>query len=487
MTQSIESSEFKYKLKPYAHQFTALNRSWNMKNYALLMDMGTGKTKVFIDTALNLYLRGEIDAVILVAPKGVYMNWIDIELPKHWPEDVPCYSTYWSPTAKKDLLDEWKEIATFNGLKWICVNVEALAYDRGADFCGQFAVKYKNRFLMGVDESTMIKNSSAKRTKMTIRIGKLAKYRRIMTGDATPKAPTDLYSQCAFLDPNILGFSSFYAFRNRYCIMKEMRLQSGRSFMNITGYQRLDELQHLLKSFSYRVTKDECLDLPPKIYQSYDVELSKEQLKIYKEMKDQCVSILENMEVITAELALEQLLRLHQITCGHVGTDSGAIIKIPNSRLDALLEVIEGMSGKVIIWATYVPNIEEIIERLRAEYGHASVVHFYGGTSDEERRVSVNRFQNHNDCRFFVGNPSTGRYGLTLTASPNVVYYSNNYNLEHRTQSEDRAHRIGQVSSVNYVDLVARGTVDEKIIKALRAKKQISALVMGDEWKDWIR
>lgn len=482
-----QSPALRYKLKPYAHQQKALDLSLNMVDYALFMDMGTGKTKVFIDTALNLYLQGKIDAVILLAPKGVYMNWVDIELPKHWPEDVPCSVSYWSSNANGELQQEWKALQRFKGLRWLCVNVEALAYERGLKFCGEFAVMHKGRFLMGVDESTMIKNISAGRTKAAIRIGKLAAYRRIMTGDAAPKAPTDLYAQCMFLNQSILGFSSYYAFRNRYCIMKEMKLQNGRSFMNITGYQRLDELQRHLKGFSYRVTKDECLDLPPKIYQSYDVELTKEQDKIYKQMKSQCVAVLENMEVITAELALEQLLRLHQITCGHVKTDSGELMRIPNKRLDALMEVIEGMSGKVIIWATYVPNIEEIVAKLREEFGNNSVVHFYGGTSDEARRDAVKRFQEDDACRFFVGNPSTGRYGLTLTASPNVVYYSNNYNLEHRTQSEDRAHRIGQVSKVNIVDLVARKTVDEKIIKALLQKKQISALVMGDEWKDWIR
>jgi SNF2 family DNA or RNA helicase len=482
-----QTPELKYKLKPYAHQETALKLSLNMANYGLLMDMGTGKTKVFIDTAVNLYLQGKIDAVLLLAPKGVYMNWVDIELPKHLPDDVPCRVSYWKSAARPELQKDWKDLAKFKGLRWVCANVESLAYASGVKFCEDFAKAHKDRLLVGVDESTMIKNMGANRTKNAIKIGKYASHRRIMTGDAVPKAPTDLYAQCMFLGPQMLGLSSFYAFRNRYCIMKEMKLQNGRSFMNIVGYQRLDELQNRLKGFSYRVTKDECLDLPPKVYQSYDVELTPEQIKIYKQMKEQCVSFLSSTEVITAELALEQLLRLHQIVCGHVKTDDGDIIRIPNNRLTALMEALESITGKVIIWATYVPNIEEIVLKLKEEYGTTSVVHFYGGTSDEARRVAVDRFQNDPTCRFFVGNPSTGRYGLTLTASPYVIYYSNNHNLEHRTQSEDRAHRIGQVSKVTYIDLIARKTIDEKIIKALLQKKHISALVMGDEWREWIK
>lgn len=483
----FESPELKSKLTPFAHQSKCLETSLMMRNFGFTMEMGTGKTKVFIDTALNLYLRGEIEAVILFAPKGVYMNWIDKELPQHWPEDVPCKWTYWSSTAKPELLAQWKALETFKGLKWICVNIEALAYDRGCEFAGTFAVKHKNNLLIGIDESTMIKNGSAKRSKMAVRIGKYAKYKRILTGDMAPRSPTDIYHQCLFLDPNLLGFNSFYAFRNRYCVMKEMKLTSGRSFMNVVGYQRLEELQGRLKSFTFRVTKDECLDLPPKVYQSYDVELTKEQAQMYKSMKDSCVAILSNLEVVTAELALVQLVRLHQIVCGHVTSDDGNVQILPSKRLDALMEVVDGINSKIIIWATYIPDIENIIQALSEEYGKESVVHFYGATKDEDRRFAVNAFQNHPKVRFFVGNPSTGRYGITLTASPTVIYYSNNYNLEHRTQSEDRAHRIGQTSKVTYIDLVARGTVDEKIIKALRAKKQISALVMGDEWKDWIK
>jgi len=178
-------------------------------------------------------------------------------------------------------------------------------------------------------------------------------------------------------------------------------------------------------------------------------------------------------------------LRLHQITCGFLKTDDGTEIDLPNPRIDALMDVLAGTSGKVIIWATYCNNIKKILKALEDEYGKESAVSYYGDTDSEERRAAVQGFQN-GAVRFFVSNPATGRFGLTLTASASVVYFSNSYDLEHRTQSEDRVHRIGQTaSSVNYVDLVCRNTVDERIIKALRSKREISAIINGDELREW--
>ena len=473
-----------FKTTPFAHQLDCLEKSWSMKNYALFLEMGCGKSKVLIDTAAALHHAGKIDAVLLIAPKGVYMNWVDKELPTHWPDDIPIISSYWQSPAKPELQDTWRKFKTFKGLRWMSMNVEAFSYESGLKFASSFINAYGERLLIGIDESTTIKNISAQRTKNIIALGKKAAYRRIMTGDPVPKGPIDMYSQCCFLSPHLLGYTSFYAFRARYCIMVE-RTGGNRSFKMITGYQRLDELKESIKPFSYRVTKDECLDLPPKVYQTWDVELSKEQLKLYKQMKDEAVALLRGGEVVTAPMVITQLLRLHQITCGFLKTDDGTEIDLPNPRIDALMDVLAGTNGKVIIWATYRNNIKKILKALEDEYGKDSVVSYYGDTDSEERRAAVQGFQN-GTVRFFVGNPATGRFGLTLTASASVVYFSNPYDLEHRTQSEDRVHRIGQTaSSVNYVDLVCKNTVDERIIKALRSKRKISAIINGDELKEW--
>jgi len=335
---------------------------------------------------------------------------------------------------------------------------------------------------MCVDESTTIKNHSATRTKNIIKIAELAKYRRIMTGSPVTKSPLDLFSQVQFLDPWLLEQQSYYGFRARYAVIVQ-RSVGTHSFQHIVKYQRLDELQEKIQHFSTRVLKSDCLDLPEKVYTKRSVSLTPEQLKAYTEMKKAAITFFEE-NVMTAASVLTQMIRLHQITCGHVKTDDGEVKPIKNNRIKELLEVLEETDGKVIIWAVYRYDIQEIERTLGEKYGKESVATYYGDTKDSIRQSIVDRFMDADDpLRFFVGNPKTGGYGLTLTSSHTVVYYSNDYSLEVRLQSEDRAHRIGQTSKVTYVDLMADHTIDEKIVKALNAKIDLAGQVMGEDPK----
>jgi SNF2 family DNA or RNA helicase len=335
---------------------------------------------------------------------------------------------------------------------------------------------------MCVDESTTIKNHSAARTKNIIKIAELAKYRRIMTGSPVTKSPLDLFSQVQFLDPWLLEQQSYYGFRARYAVIVQ-RSVGTHSFQHIVKYQRLDELQEKIQHFSTRVLKSDCLDLPEKVYTKRSVSLTPEQLKAYTEMKKAAITFFEE-NVMTAASVLTQMIRLHQITCGHVKTDDGEVKPIKNNRIKELLEVLEETDGKVIIWAVYRYDIQEIERTLGEKYGKESVATYYGDTKDSIRQSIVDRFMDADDpLRFFVGNPKTGGYGLTLTSSHTVVYYSNDYSLEVRLQSEDRAHRIGQTSKVTYVDLMADHTIDEKIVKSLNAKIDLASQVMGEDPK----
>jgi len=316
-------------------------------------------------------------------------------------------------------------------------------------------------------------------------IGKLANYRRILTGSPVTKSPLDLYTQCAFLNEHLLGFTSYYTFRNRYANMLDRNF-GGRRVQIVGGYKRLDELAEILKAFSYRVLKEHCLDLPEKIYIERQVELTEEQSKAYSTMKSAALASLKG-KMATAPHVLTQMMRLHQITCGHLKNDDGTITEIKNNRLDELLDVLDEIEGKAIIWANYIYDIEHIVKEVKKEYGENSVVQYYGAISSEKRQEAIEKFQDPDSpVKFFVGNPQTGGYGITLTAASNVIYYSNGYDLEKRLQSEDRAHRIGQRKSVTYVDLVAPKTVDEKIKKALRKKINIASEIMGEELRDWI-
>jgi len=293
-----------------------------------------------------------------------------------------------------------------------------------------------------------------------------------------------LYSQCDFLDPWLLDFTSYYAFRNRYAEMKTMHLR-GRSIQVVSEFKNLGELSETVKTFSERILKEDCLDLPPKIFMKRYVALTPDQKKIYEQMKKAAMAVL-NGKVTTTMTVLTQLMRLHQITCGHFTADDGTSQAVDSNRLNELMNVLDETEGKAIIWANYQLSVGEIIQRIIKEYGEDSYVHYYGLTSQEERQDNIRKFQNDPKCRFLVGTPQTGGYGITLTQANTVIYYSNSYDLEKRLQSEDRAHRIGQKQKVTYVDLIAEDTVDEKIVEALRNKINIASEVMGEELKDWI-
>ncbi len=474
---------YKFKTKPYAHQLTALEKSWNKESYAYFMEMGTGKTKVLIDNMAMLYDKGAINGALIVAPKGVIGTWYNQEIPTHLPDHIKNVSVLWQSNINKTQQEKLNTLfETGEDLHILIMNVEAFSTDKGKTFAAKFLRTHKT--LTAIDESTVIKNPKAKRTKNILALADLCKYRRIMTGSPVTKNPLDLYSQCNFLDPFLLNFQSYFAFRNRYAEMKTLHMH-GRQIQIVNGFKNLSELSDKLKGFSYRVLKEDCLDLPPKIWTKRHITLTAEQAKVYKQMKEQALAVLKGKQV-TSVSALTQLMRLHQITCGHFAADDGSVQQIKNNRLSELMDVLEETEGKAIIWAHYQHDIKNIVKEIEKVHGPGSVVTYYGLTPQDERQDNIKQFQSNDEVRFLIGTPATGGYGITLTQANTVIYYSNGYDLEKRLQSEDRAHRIGQKKSVTYVDIMAEDTVDEKIVKALRKKINIASEVMGEELKDWI-
>ena len=475
--------DYKFKTKPYAHQITALEKSWNKENYAYFMEMGTGKTKVLIDNLAMLYDKGKIDGALIIAPKGVVKTWYEQELPIHLPNHIENVSVLWQANITKgqqEKLDSLFEIDT--ALHILIMNVEAFSTEKGVKFATKFINSHKT--MMAIDESTTIKTPTARRTKNIIKIGINAKYKRIMTGSPITKNPLDLYTQCEFLDPWLLDFSSYYAFRNRYAEMKTMHV-SGRSIQVIDKFQNLGELSDTVKQFSYRVLKEDCLDLPPKNFIKRHITLTPDQKKVYEQMKKAAIAVL-NKKVTTTVSVLTQLMRLHQITCGYVTADDGSIQEVESNRMNELMSILEETEGKVIIWANYQFSVGDIIQKITKKFGKQSYVHYYGLTPQEVRQENIRRFQNDPECTFIIGTPQTGGYGITLTQANTVIYYSNGYDLEKRLQSEDRAHRIGQKKTVTYIDIIAEDTIDEKIVEALRKKINIASEVLGEELKEWI-
>ena len=474
---------YRFKTKPYKHQLTALEKSWNRETYAYFMEMGTGKTKVLIDNLAMLYDKGKVNGALIVAPKGVVGTWYNNEIPAHLPDHIENVPVLWQANITKEQSRKLGNLFKIGEeLHILIMNVEAFSTTKGVDFARKFLSSHNT--LMAIDESTTIKNPKAKRTKSILKLSEMAKYRRIMTGSPVTKNPLDLYSQCEFLSPWHLDFQSYYAFRTRYAIMKNANI-AGRQIQLVAGFQRLGELSEKLTPFSYRVLKSDCLDLPDKIYMKRQIKLSPDQFKVYDQMKKEALATLNGKKVTTVN-ALTQLMRLHQITCGHFTSDDGMTQPIKNNRIDELMDVLEETEGKAIIWAHYQYDITNIIKEVIKVHGPGSIVDYYGLTPQDQRQKNIKKFQNDDKCRFIVGTPATGGYGITLTAANTVVYYSNGYDLEKRLQSEDRAHRIGQKKSVTYVDLICEETVDEKIVKALRKKINIASEVLGEELKSWI-
>tara|TARA_R100000231_G_C5327797_1_gene165429 strand:- start:248 stop:1681 length:1434 start_codon:yes stop_codon:yes gene_type:complete len=476
---------YKFKTEPYKHQRDALEKCWDKQAFAIFAEMGTGKTKIALDNACILYNQNKIRKLLVVAPKGTYMNWVESEIPTHVPDYIEKKVLAWSPlmTAKnKSKLDNM--IKPDYEFRIMVMNVEAFSTKKGNDFAKLFLI---GRSMLIIDESTTIKNPQAKRTKYILSLSKEATYRRILTGSPVTQSPMDLWSQMDFLDPEILDQTSFYAFRTRYAVMISSTAAGGtHKYQKIVKFKNLKELGEKVAPHSYRILKKDCLDLPDKVFQKRIVELTEEQTKAYEMMRRNAIAIL-NGEAMSAPNVLTQLIRLHQIVCGHMKTDEGNMIELKSNRINELMNILDETSGKVIIWANYINDIKAIQKEIQKEYGFDSCCTYFGETKTEDRQICINKFQDSSsNIRFFIGNTQTGGYGITLTEASTVIYYSNNYDLEKRMQSEDRAHRIGQKNKVNYIDLVSPKTVDEKIIKALRNKVNIAKEISGEELSEWI-
>ena len=477
---------YEYKTEPYKHQHEVLMKSWSQRSYALFMEMGTGKSKVLIDNIAMLSERSMINFALIIAPKGVYRNWSEKEILEHMPNRIDNDLIVWQTKVldkDRDILKNPTKLIVF------CMNVEAFSSVRGKKMGEWLAKHFGSNGLIVVDESTTIKNYKAKRTKSLVSISKSFKYKRILTGSPVTNSPLDLFSQCQFLGDNILGFDSYYPFQARYAVVNRKNM-GAISFNQVIGYKNIEELTKKIQAFSYRVLKQDCLDLPEKIYTSRYVSMTPEQLKMYEEIRKKALLMLDSDEMVTAPMMVTQMLRLQQILSGHIKTDDGELVTFPTKRMDAVMEICEEVNGKVIIWSRFRHDVIDITKKLNEKFGSRfkpCALSFFGDTADNERQENVRKFQDPNSgIQFFVGNPQTAGLGLTLTAANTVIYYANDFNLLTRVQSEDRCHRIGQHYPVTYIDLICDGTIDGKIVKSLRGKINLSAKVLGEKARKWL-
>ncbi len=458
-----------------AHQTTVVDASWESEYYGLFMEQGTGKTWCTIATAVRLFRAGKLDTVIVLAPNGVHDNWALNEIPTHsaLSDDEQAVAVWHSSDGlrKQNRMTEIIETAGPK-LLWILANIEALRTQRFIDLLSRITMR---TVMTVVDESTVIKNPKAIVTKAAIKLGDASTYRRILSGTPMSQGPLDLWSQCRFLSKTALPYTSWTAFKCEFATEEVINLGPHRpSFVKITGYRNQSLLSNLIRKFSHRVLKKDCLDLPDKVYSTVYVEMTPEQKTIYKDLVSKAVAEL-NPGVIAVTTALALIMRLQQVVLGYAPNETGELVPIPCERIGALVSATEGMTGKAIIFCRFKEDVRRILAAIATNSEQA--VEYHGDIDTESRSHAIKSFQEDPEVRWFVATNAAAR-GLTLTAAENVIYYSQGYSLEARLQSEDRAHRIGQTKTVIYTDLVARGTVDEQIIRALKSKKELADVVI---------
>lgn len=474
-----EIKNFPFKTQPFEHQLKAFLLSKDLPFFGYFMEMGTGKSKTLIDKICYSYAIGSIDTVVIIAPNGVHAQWVKEQLPTHMWESVPYASAIFrSSMDTNETLSMTACLGSRDRLRIISMNVEAFSHKKAPEFLEKLLLSSK--VLVAVDESSRIKDQSATRTKVLLKLKRYMTQRAILTGTPVTQGVEDLFSQLNFLSEDIIGLSSFYSFRNRYCLLAEGKnKQTGRTYHTIVGYKNMEELQKKLDGNSFRVLKSECLDLPEKIFTNHYVELTEEQKKHYTMMKKHLITQIDTGEIVEGALAITQLMRLQQILCGHLPSSEtvGGHIEIPNNRIQACVDKLQEANGKVIVWSRFVSDVEQISKALdKLEIGYVT---YTGSTSQKAREEGLERFKTDPKCRVFIGNPATAGIGLNLTVADTVIWYSMSYSLEEYLQANDRVHRIGQKNKVTYVHLVSEGTIDEKVIKTLQ-KKQIVATTLLD-------
>jgi hypothetical protein len=500
-------------LPPRAHQIEArkrieLARSQNKFDaFALLMDMGTGKSKVICDEFGERATANDASDLLIMAPAGCYMNWCadrgDDDLSEFHKQLDPAFydrlkygawiSNGGAPHKRRiDSLIRYTD-----GPRALVVNVEAMSrVEKARDACREFIRSSRRGVIFAIDESTTIKGEKSARTEMIVELGQEPKViaRRILTGLVTPNSPLDLFSQFLFLDWRILGFRSFVGFRARYAWLKKLPehvVGHKKEVVFTTGFKNLEELNEKIAPHNFRVLKEECLDLPPKEYVSRDVELTKQQEVHYRELKKYGTTELAKEQWLTPEIVLALRVRLDQILCGFTVDDDKQLHEIPENRTKMMMEYLADYQGKAVIWTTHDYSIRKIAAVLRKEYGPNSTAMFWGGNRDT-RHVDERRFKSDPNCRFMAATQSAGGRGNTWTMAGLSLYYNNDDNLEHRAQSEDRTHRDGlQIESGGagmalYCDLIARGTLDERKIHNLRNKIDLAASITGEPRRDWL-
>lgn len=536
-------SSYLHKTEPYQHQDRAVyfmfERFMRKERYgALFMEQGTGKTKVAIDIASNLFLAGNIKAVMVVAPNGVQNQWNDEELPLHSP--IPFSSFVWEGLSTKRKIKETFEFIKTpdKNIKWFFVNAEAFSYGTHLGLFQEFLTMNDSLHIM--DEATLIKTPDSNRTinltqgmsdvlkegKRVISFTPYSKYRLILTGTQVTNSPFDLWAMMEFLQHDFFG-RDYFSFCGHHGVliqskapegakkdkyyrkitpseMKSIRnyVEAGKDYEEVSHimkisessvkflvdnptsrvpYKHLDELKQKIATVAFQVRKIDCLDLPPKTYSKRVVTMSGDQAKAYEDLENDMLATYGNM-TLTAFNHLSLGIRLQQVTGGFFPcglSPEGEWLDKPvafksNAKLDELMHQFDETDDyPIIVPAIFIPEVKLIVKTIEAKRPDLTVDCIYGDVNLASRTAIRERF-NRKELDVLVANPKTIRFGFNLQVCHTMISYSSSYSFEDRSQLEDRIHRNGQLSDkVLYKDLIARGTLDENIYRALQSHKDL--------------
>lgn len=488
---------YKGKTKPYAHQRAAFLHTHKLAYAALFMEQGTGKTKVTIDRTVYNFERGKIQNGLILCPKSLIDTWIE-EIAFHCPERVNSIIAVWDASLNKATVKQL-ELVLYNEnperLTWLIANIEGIRTPKCNKMVHWFIRRFKVHCIC--DESSRIKTISAKQSIAAHGIADHSTAKTIMTGTPAVTA-ADYYSQLRFLMRAPLNYTNYYSFRAHYCTLenKVIRLAKPqfdkrtkkfiktRKIIQITGAQNVNELRDKLSLFSFFVKKKDCLDLPDKIPHQRITALTPEGLRLYKDIARRIIVEIDEDRFITTDIALTKLLRLQQVVGGFLPSDDDPLaLPIPgsNPKIDLLVETINEFPGPTIIWARFKAEHLAILRVLKAITSADKIGEITGRVKKNDREDYRRNFQN-GTIQYLVCTQSCAGYGYTLTAAENEIYYSNTFSYEHREQSEDRAHRIGQTKHVNIIDLwcpvpSAKIDVDMKLKESHIVKKDMAHLL----------
>lgn len=507
--------EFEWVTEPYDHQ-----REWwsiikDMPYFSLEWEMGLGKSKTILDVCQWAYAKGELDGLLVVTLNGVHRKWVEKEVPAHFPKgkaDAAFWNTnivdngMWTgPNARNrtSIVDSEKfAVAT--------INFESVHRAKGLKFCERFLRSRKCAIV--VDESQYIKTPGAAVTKALLnKLKKLAERRWITTGTMSTGSTLDPWAQYSFLDSNIVDNMKFHAWKAEFAEQEQVgdktfegweydkllktSVKVLKPVMTVTGFKNEEKLCKMLDPFRSRLLKEDCIDLPPKVYRMRSFEMTDNMRRAYSQMSKDFLVEIKGGQTMTATMAMVKMVRLLQIAQGYVVPDDADPLddKVPgiplddkNPRIEALMQEMEKVRNKGIIWSYSRYSLGLIADALRTAYGDASVIEYHGGISADQKARNLDLFK-EDPTRWFVGNPQSGGVGIDLVEADQMAYYNNSHNLGLRLQSEDRFHRIGQESdSCTITDLECLGTLERPQLRALKAKKDTAAKISGDILRSWL-